>query len=341
MSPLLEVVGLSKAFPIRGGLFGRAAGHVKAVNGVSFALARGEAFGLAGESGSGKSTIARMILGLAEPSAGAILFDGRDLAGQAGASGRIGPVQMVFQNPGSSLNPRRSIGQSMAVPLKARGLNRNEIAERVARLLEMVQLPADFASRYPHELSGGQKQRVAIARAIAAEPKLIVLDEPTSALDVSVQAKIIDLLNDLGRSLGLTYLFISHDLSLMRNFVDRVGILYLGRLVEVGPAQSLFEAPAHPYTRSLIAAVPVVSDEEAALKPNEPALEGEIPSPANLPAGCAFHTRCPHAFAPCAIELPDAVQLDAEHFAGCHLLAPGASTRGLTDRRTPKARSAG
>jgi peptide/nickel transport system ATP-binding protein len=333
---LLEVVGLSKAFPLRGGLFGRIKGEVKAVNDVSFTLAKGEAFGLAGESGSGKSTIARMIVGLAAPSDGAILFEGRDLARQARRSGRDRAVQMVFQNPGSSLNPRRSIGQSIAVPLEARGLARAEIARRVQRLLDMVQLPADFATRYPHELSGGQKQRVAIARAIAAEPKLIVLDEPTSALDVSVQAKIIDLLNDLGRSLGLTYLFISHDLSLMRNFVARVGILYLGRLVEVGPVRKLFEAPAHPYTRSLIAAVPVVSDEEAALKPDEPVVEGEIPSPANQPAGCAFHTRCPHAFAPCETQFPDAFRLDVEHFARCHLLAPDAPKRASAERQTAK-----
>jgi peptide/nickel transport system ATP-binding protein len=333
---LLEVLGLSKAFPLRGGLFGRVKGEVKAVNDVSFALTRGEVFGLAGESGSGKSTIARMIVGLAAPSKGAILFEGRDLAAPVDGSGRARAVQMVFQNPGSSLNPRRSIGQSIAVPLEARGLARAEIDRRVARLLDMVQLPADFATRYPHELSGGQKQRVAIARAIAAEPKLIVLDEPTSALDVSVQAKIIDLLNDLGRSLGLTYLFISHDLSLMRNFVSRVGILYLGRLVEVGPVRKLFESPAHPYTRSLIAAIPVVSDEEAALKPNEPVVEGEIPSPANQPAGCAFHTRCPHAFAPCETQFPDVVRLDAQHFARCHLLAPDVSKRVKADRQTAK-----
>jgi peptide/nickel transport system ATP-binding protein len=332
---LLEVVGLSKAFPLRGGLFGRIKGEVKAVNNVSFTLAKGEVFGLAGESGSGKSTIARMIVGLAAPSDGAILFEGRDLAGPRGP-GRDRAVQMVFQNPGSSLNPRRSIGQSIAVPLEARRLARAEIDRRVARLLDMVQLPADFSTRYPHELSGGQKQRVAIARAIAAEPKLIVLDEPTSALDVSVQAKIIDLLYDLGRSLGLTYLFISHDLSLMRNFVMRVGILYLGCLVEVGPARKLFAAPAHPYTRSLIAAVPVVSDEEAALKPNEPVVEGEIPSPANQPAGCAFHTRCPHAFAPCETQFPDAFRLDAQHFARCHLLAPDASKRVRAERQTAK-----
>ena len=338
---LLEVVGLSKAFPLRGGLFGRVQGEVKAVSEVSFTLARGEAFGLAGESGSGKSTIARMILGLAAPSEGAILFEGRGIAGQKNIPGRNQAVQMVFQNPGSSLNPRRSIGQSIAVPLAARGLSRAEIGQRLPRLLDMVQLPADFATRYPHELSGGQKQRAAIARAIAAKPKLIVLDEPTSALDVSVQAKIIDLLSHLGHSHGLAYLFISHDLSLMRNFVTRAGILYLGRLVEVGPVRDLFDAPAHPYTRSLIAAVPVVSDEEAALKPDEPVVEGEIPSPANQPAGCAFHTRCPHAFAPCEAQLPDVVWLDAQHFARCHLLTRDASGRARADWRTAKQGTAG
>jgi peptide/nickel transport system ATP-binding protein len=321
--PLLEVVGLCKVFPIRGGLFGAVKGEVKAVTDVSFTLAKGEVFGLAGESGSGKSTIARMILGLTTPSEGAILFEGRDLADSAGGAARGRAVQMVFQNPGSSLNPRRSIGQSIAVPLEARRFPSAEVGRRVARLLDMVQLPADFRNRYPHELSGGQKQRVAIARALAVEPQLIVLDEPTSALDVSVQAKIIELLIELGRSLGLSYVFISHDLSLMRNFASRVGILYLGRLVEVGPVRTLFETPAHPYTRSLLAAIPVISEAEEALKPNEPIVEGEIPSPANQPKGCPFHTRCPHVFAPCESQLPAVVRLGADHFARCHLLGPG------------------
>ena len=317
--PLLEVVALRKTFPLRGGLFGTVRGQVTAVEDVSFAVARGEAFGLAGESGSGKSTIARMIVGLTAPSGGTILFEGRELAPRGTAQERP-PIQMVFQNPGSSLNPRRSIGQSIAVPLEARGLSRAEVERRVARLIDLVQLPAEFRVRYPHELSGGQKQRVAIARALAAEPKLLVLDEPTSALDVSVQAKIIELLIDLGRSLGLAYIFISHDLSLMRNFVSRVGVLYLGRLIEAGSVRRLFEASAHPYTRSLLASVPVISEAEAAVRPQEPILEGEIPSPANLPRGCAFHTRCPYAFAPCAERFPEVTQLDVDHFARCHLL---------------------
>jgi len=321
-APLIEIAGLSKAFPLRGGLFGGIQGEVKAVSDVSFALAKGEVFGLAGESGSGKSTIARMVMGLTNPSAGSILLEGLDLAGSASASARSRAVQMVFQNPGSSLNPRRSIGQSIAVPFEARKIAQPEVARRVAHLLEMVQLPADFGTRYPHELSGGQKQRVAIARALAVEPRLIVLDEPTSALDVSVQAKIIELLNDLRRSLGLTYIFISHDLSLMRNFASRIGVLYLGRLVEVGPTRKLFESPAHPYTRSLLAAIPVISAEEEALKPKTPIVEGEIPSPTNQPAGCAFHTRCPLAFGLCNRQYPEAFWLDRDHFARCHLLAP-------------------
>jgi peptide/nickel transport system ATP-binding protein len=323
--PLLEIVGLSKAFVLRGGLFGGVKGAVQAVSEVSFALAPGEVFGLAGESGSGKSTIARMIVGLETPSGGDILFDGRNIADRAAAAERARNVQMVFQNPGSSLNPRRSIGQSIAVPLEARRIAAAETRKRVARLLDMVQLPADFADRYPHELSGGQKQRVAIARALAVEPRLIVLDEPTSALDVSVQAKIIELLSELGRTLGLTYVFISHDLSLMRNFASRVGVLYLGRLVEVGPTKALFEAPAHPYTRALIAAVPVISAAEAALKPKAPIAQGEIPSPANLPAGCAFHTRCASAFDRCARERPAEAKVAEGHLASCHLLAADAA----------------
>jgi oligopeptide/dipeptide ABC transporter ATP-binding protein len=330
--PLLEIAGLSKSFPIRGGLFGAVRGAVRAVDDVSFRLAQGEVFGLAGESGSGKSTIARMILGLERPTAGAILIEGEDFAGERDWRKRSGAVQMVFQNPGSSLNPRRSVGQSIAVPLEARGLPRAEIRRRVAELLTQVHLPTRTVDHYPYELSGGQKQRVAIARALAAEPKLIVLDEPTSALDVSVQAKVIELLDDLRRTLGLTYIFISHDLSLMRSFVSRVGVLYLGRLAETGPTRDVFESPAHPYTRSLLAAVPVVSEEEQAMKPQVPIVEGEIPNPANMPSGCAFHTRCPHAIATCRAQVPRAVAVSRDHSANCLLLRPGQSSSALPFR---------
>jgi len=301
------------------------------VRDVSFKIAPGEVFGLAGESGSGKSTIARMILGLIAPSGGAITIDGVEAA--PGDRWRKA-VQMVFQNPGSSLNPRRSIGQSIAVPLEAAGMERAAAAARIDALLEMVQLPADFAERYPHELSGGQKQRVAIARALAAEPRLILLDEPTSALDVSVQAKIIELLQELGRTLGLTFLFISHDLSLMRNFANRVGVLYLGQIAEIGETNALFSSPAHPYTRSLLASVPVIDAEEEAARPNVPIIEGEVPSPANLPSGCAFHTRCPGVFAPCDRIDPGFTRLARDHSARCHLLAPSEAASLIEGDRT-------
>lgn len=272
----LEIRGLTKTFPIRSG-FGRVTGEVRAVDDVSFSIPVGGVYGLAGESGSGKSTIARMIMGLARPDSGDILLDGQSLVSGAAR----GKVQMVFQNPGASLNPRRTVGQSIRVPLVAHGFAGDKAA-RVGQLLEMVQLPKGFADRYPHELSGGQKQRVAIARALAVEPRLLVLDEPTSALDVSVQAKVIDLLETLGRELNLTYLFISHDLSLMRNFAQVVGVLYRGRIVETGPVARVFSAPEHDYTRLLLASVPVVSEEEAALRPVIPLINGELPTAEDL-----------------------------------------------------------
>ena len=272
-APVLELRGLSKAFRVRHGFMGRETREIRAVNDVSLTIGRGEVYGLAGESGSGKSTIARMIMGLTEPTAGTILIDGAPVA-HAGQR----PVQMVFQNPGASLNPRRTVAQSITVPLAVQGVGAADSAARVAELLEMVELPRHFAGRYPHELSGGQKQRVAIARTLATTPKLLILDEPTSALDVSVQAKVMDLLADLGRDLGLTYLFISHDLSLMRNFADRVGILYLGRIVETGTADQVFAAPSHAYSRLLIASVPVMSEDEARARPTIPLIDGEIPT---------------------------------------------------------------
>jgi peptide/nickel transport system ATP-binding protein len=276
MTAALELRGLVKTFPIRSG-FGRITDNVRVVDEVSFSIPVGGVFGLAGESGSGKSTIARMIMGLAKPDDGEILLGGQSLV-----SGDVrGNVQMVFQNPGASLNPRRTVGQSIRVPLVAHGFAGNKAA-RIGQLLEMVQLPRGFADRYPHELSGGQKQRVAIARALAVEPRLLVLDEPTSALDVSVQARVIELLEELGRELNLTYLFISHDLSLMRNFAQVVGVLYRGRIVETGPVERVFANPEHDYTRLLLASVPVVSEEEAALRPVIPLINGELPTAEDL-----------------------------------------------------------
>ena len=278
MTAALEIRDLVKTFPMRSG-FGRVTGEVRAVDGVSFAIPAGGVYGLAGESGSGKSTIARMIMGLAQPDSGDILLDGQPLR----AAAMRGRVQMVFQNPGASLNPRRTVGQSVRVPLVAHGFAGDKAA-RVGDLLEMVQLPRGFADRYPHELSGGQKQRVAIARALAVNPRLLVLDEPTSALDVSVQARVIELLETLGRELDLTYLFISHDLSLMRNFAQAVGVLYRGRIVETGPVERVFERPEHPYTQLLLASVPVVSEQEAAMRPVIPLINGELPTAEDLMA---------------------------------------------------------
>ena len=277
-APALELRNIVKTFVVKGA-FGGNRGVVRAVDDVSLSIAPGEVFGLAGESGSGKSTIARMVMGLLTPDSGDILIDGQSILGAASRDHRR-RVQMVFQNPGASLNPRRTVGQSIRVPLDAHGLPGG--AARVGDLLDMVQLPRGYADRYPHELSGGQKQRVAIARALAVEPRLLVLDEPTSALDVSVQARVIDLLEGLRRDLGLTYLFISHDLSLMRNFAARVGILYLGKIVETGDTGPVFADPQHDYTRLLIASVPVISAEEEALRPVIPLIDGEIPTAEQL-----------------------------------------------------------
>lgn len=281
--PMLRIENLTKTFPVRNA-FGRISGEVTAVDNVSFSIEPGRVYGLAGESGSGKSTIARMIMGLTRPTAGKIFLDGLNITDAGSGRARRGKVQMVFQNPGSSLNARRTIGQSIAVPLDAHGHPRHDRARRIDELLEMVQLPAEFAERYPHELSGGQKQRVAIARALAMPPKLLVLDEPTSALDVSVQAKVIDLLVDLGRRLDLTFLFISHDLSLMRNFAQDVGVLYLGRIVEAGATAEVFEKPGHDYTKLLLASVPVMSAEEEAMRPALPLVDGEVLTSDRLPA---------------------------------------------------------
>ena len=266
-APLLSVTGVTKDFRLRGGLLNRARGEFRAVNDVSLTVRQGDIFGIAGESGSGKTTMAKMLLGLTRPTAGRIEIAGRPVSDFAGTTEFRKLIQIVYQNPGSSLNPRRTVADQLAVPLKFTGEDRTATRRRIGELLELVDLPQSYASMYPHELSGGQKQRVAIARALSVSPQILVLDEPTSALDVLVQSTVIDLLNRLRAEFDLTYVFISHDLSLMRNFCNRVAVMLRGEVVEIGEVGAIFDAPEHPYTRALLSAIPVISPEEEALKP--------------------------------------------------------------------------
>lgn len=293
MTNLVEVRSLKKHFRLPGGWLSGMARFVYAVDGVDLTIASGETFGLVGESGCGKTTLGRMILRLIEPTSGRIIFDGQDIsiARKSDLRPMRRQMQIVFQNPLSSLSPRLKVEQIIAEPLNAHhALPAKEIRGRVLELLEQVGLGRQHLDRFPHEMSGGQCQRVAVARALALNPKLIVLDEPTSALDVSVQAQIINLLDELKQTFGLTYLFISHDLNVVQHISDRIGVMYLGKLVEVGSAEDVFENPLHPYTQALFASIPLpVVDKNRELK----VLEGNVPSPVNPPKGCRFHTRCP------------------------------------------------
>jgi oligopeptide/dipeptide ABC transporter ATP-binding protein len=317
---ILVVKDLVKHFTIGGGMFGGEAAVVKAVDGVSFSIHRGETLGLVGESGCGKTTTGRCILQLEKATSGQILFEGRDLA--ALSEGELRKVrrrlQVIFQDPYSSLNPRMTVGQIIAEPLAVHGIVPDRAA-RVARVRELLGhaglLPA-MARRYPHELSGGQRQRVGIARALAMEPALIVCDEPVSALDVSIQAQIINLLEELQAEFGLTYLFVAHDLSVVRHISDRVAVMYLGKIVEITDRKSLYESPQHPYTRALLSAVPI-PDPAVEAGREHIVLGGEVPSPLNPPSGCVFHPRCPIAIEECRREVPALREIRAEHRVAC------------------------
>ncbi len=336
---LLEVRDLRTHYPVREGLFHRVVGHVRAVDGVTLEIRRGETLGLVGESGSGKTTFGKAILGLAPITSGEIRLNGHVLPAKIGdrPAELRRAVQVVFQDVSNSVNPRRSVGGTIADPMLVNGVgDRSERARRVRRLLETVELPTDFAHRYPHELSGGERQRVGIARALALEPQLMVLDEPTSALDVSVQAKIVELLGDLQRGLGLTFLLISHDLALVRSLATRIGVMYLGRLMELAPTETLFGAPRNPYTFCLLSAVPSVEgDPTDPSRPRMRVLPGDVPSPREPPAGCVFHTRCPAREAVCVERVPELREVAPGHYTRCHFDSFEGSRVPTTPTRVP------
>jgi oligopeptide/dipeptide ABC transporter ATP-binding protein len=319
-SDLLTVTGLKKYFIIgHSGIVRRTPITVKAVDGVSFGVKEGETFGLVGESGSGKSTVAYTVVGMYQPTDGDIAFRGQSVfqGGKKRPGALKKEIQIVFQDPGSSLNPRRTIKQIVELPLRIHRSD-GDLSSRVVELLEMCELPADYIHKYPQMLGGGEKQMVAIARALATNPSLVILDEPTSALDVSIQAKIIKLLIRLQEEFHLSYLFITHDLSLMRNVASRVAIMYLGKICEIAEAAEFFRNPYHPYTQMLLSSIPVVSDAEEELKPKKITSRGEIPSPVDVPSGCSFHPRCPQSTEICSEVDPIMVEVEPEHMARCH-----------------------
>ncbi len=317
--PLIRLEGVTKHFPVHKGFFNRKVGEVQAVTDIDLTIYQGETLGVVGESGCGKSTLGRSILQLLRPTAGHVYLDDTDLTTLSNA--KLRPLrrdmQIIFQNPYSSLDPRMTIGETVAEPLQVHNLHKGKALEqRVYELLDMVGLPKDAFRRYPHEFSGGQRQRVGIARAIALNPRFIVADEPVSALDVSIQAQILNLLDDLKKSFNLTYMFIAHNLSVVEYISDRVAVMYLGKIAEIAPAASLYKTPLHPYTKALLSAIPVpdptIDHSQRVL------LQGDLPNPANPPSGCRFHTRCPYVVEKCRQEVPQGIEYLPGHIGYCH-----------------------
>lgn len=317
---ILEVRNLKKYFPVRTDFFGRPTAYLKAVDDVSFSIRKGETLGLVGESGCGKSTTGRTIIRLYKPTAGEILFNGRVIDSQAAEKQLRRNMQMIFQDPYASLNPRMTVGDIIGEPLTIHGLaSGQEHTERIAGLLQLVGLNSEHASRFPHEFSGGQRQRIGIARALAVEPSFIICDEPISALDVSIQAQIVNLLERLQTELGLTYLFIAHDLAMVKHISNRVAVMYLGKIVEIADSGELYSRPQHPYTQALLSAIPI-PDPVAESKRERLPLEGDVPNPINPPSGCYFRTRCRYAMPLCAEQEPVLLDAGAGHMVACHLM---------------------
>lgn len=317
---LLEIKNLKKYFPIKN-FFGTVKGEVKAVDDVSFEIYKGETFGLVGESGCGKSTLGRCLLRMLSVNGGNVLYNGKDLVNMQEKEWKEyrKKLQIIFQDPYSALNPNWNVRELIAEPLKVSGYNKEEVEKRIRELLKILNMNEEVMEKYPYEFSGGQRQRIGVARAVAAYPEFIFCDEPISALDVSIQAQVVNMLKELQKELGLTYLFTAHDLSMVYHISDRIGVMYLGSMVEIGTSEEVFKAPKHPYTQALISAVPI-ADPETARKSERILIEGELPSPMNVPKGCRFCTRCPKATEQCRNERPVLREIEKGHKAACHFV---------------------